>query len=249
MDQNTEKQPLFSLITITLNNIEGLQKTYNSVQNQTLKGYEWLAIDGNSSDGTKEWLKTVPATAISEADNGIYDAMNKGIERAKGKYILFLNAGDTIAGPETLHKIADTIKNDRPDFIYGDSYEDKHYKRARAHKHIARGMITSHQAMLYRRATIGNLRYSADYKIAADYDFTARFLSAAKNALYCQFPICNFESGGLSQNNAAAARTEESQIRKALGLGSPLESAFTTARQTLAQFIKTKVPALYRIMR
>ena len=82
---------LFTIITITKDNAAGLQKTWKSLMSQTCTDYEWIVIDGNSSDGTKSLLKSTDAKWVSEPDNGIYDAMNKGIDKAKGDWLLFLS--------------------------------------------------------------------------------------------------------------------------------------------------------------
>lgn len=251
MSPKSEKKPLFSLISVTKNNLSGLQKTYKSIQKQYLIDFEWLIIDGNSTDGTPEWIKNHAPNGISEPDNGIYDAMNKGIERAGGQYLLFLNAGDALAEENTLQKLAATIeKSGAPDFIYGDSYEDiagakPFYKTARSHSSIARGMFTHHQAMLYNADAIGGLRYDLRYKLAADYDFTARFLSKINVAHKCPFPICIFESGGVSQTHAADSRAEEAQIREDLKLGSPLTNKLTLLRQRAALTVRQRFPSLY----
>ncbi|MCB1532941.1 MAG: glycosyltransferase [Alphaproteobacteria bacterium] len=245
----TNPPPLFSLITVTLNARAGLQKTQCSIAAQTSKNYEWIVIDGASSDGTQEWLESMSARFISEPDYGLYDAMNKGIEKARGHYLLFLNAGDELAAPDTLQAITDFIGARKPGFVYGDAQEGPHLKHARNHSHINKGMITHHQAMLYDRAALQNLRYDTGYKIAADYDFTARFLLTKPEALYCPFPICIFESGGLSQQQAKAARQEEAAIRRTLGLTSTLSRALIYMRQSAAHILKTRIPALYRIMR
>lgn len=86
-----------SIVTINLNNKNGLQKTINSVVNQTYKDYQWIVIDGGSSDGSKDLLKVYDSKislSISEKDGGIYNAMNKGIKECYGEYVLFLNSGD-----------------------------------------------------------------------------------------------------------------------------------------------------------
>ena len=76
--------PLFSIITVTLNNIDGLKSTEHSLKSQTNSDYEWIIIDGNSTDGTKKYLDTIRSVIwTSEPDHGLYDAMNKGIEHAK----------------------------------------------------------------------------------------------------------------------------------------------------------------------
>ena len=237
------KQPFFTIITVTLNNLDGLKRTQKSLQNQMLNDYEWIIIDGGSSDSTIEHLKTTDSSWISEPDGGIYDAMNKGIERANGTYLLFLNAGDELAAAGTLEKIQTSVIN-APDFVYGDALENGNYKPARK-ANISLGMFTHHQAMLYSLKALGNLRYDRRYKIAADYDFTARFLKENPNALYCQLPICNFEPGGISQTNAALGRSEQYQIRKDLKLTNPLTNILITSFQALLFALRQMMPALY----
>lgn len=252
--------PLISIVSIALNNLKGLQKTYKSIENQTFKGFEWVVIDGVSDDGTREWLTKTPEIGldscwISEKDQGIYDAMNKGIDQAEGQYILFLNAGDELAGPNVLQTLSQKIKSsNNPDFVYGDAYEEgqngqKLYKKARHASKIASGMITHHQAMLYRRSVIGKDRYDLSYQLAADYDFTARFLKRAKTDLYCDKALCVFEAGGISQKNAKTARGEEFQIRQVLELCSAPMNLLTTMRQTLAAALKSTAPAVYYKLR
>ena len=94
-----------SIITVNLNNLEGLKKTYESVVSQTFTDYEWLVIDGGSTDGSREFIEQHQdkfAYWCSEPDKGIYNAMNKGIVRAKGEYLNFMNSGDCFACEETL---------------------------------------------------------------------------------------------------------------------------------------------------
>jgi len=119
-----KKPPLFTLATVTLNNASGLENTWKSIESQSYNDFEWLIQDGGSTDNTLELLqKIVCANIQSKPDNGIYNAMNRLIERSSGEYILFLNAGDALAAPETLAIIADTLKNSTPDLIYGDALE------------------------------------------------------------------------------------------------------------------------------
>ena len=210
-------KPLFSIITVTLNNVAGLKKTYDSLHHQTSQDFEWIIIDGASNDSTIEFLNTQNIPHISEKDSGIYDAMNKGIARANGTYILFLNAGDSLADSETLQKITQKTDNQDYDFIYGDSLEElgdtQTYKRAREHHKINQGMFTHHQAMIYNSKLIQNMRYDESYKIASDYDFTRRALQNATRPFYIDIPICLFESGGISQQQVLKGRREQFDIR------------------------------------
>lgn len=267
-------EPFFSVITITRNRLDGLIRTTHSLQTQTSSDYEWIVIDGASTDGTPDFLKTVilsvgegthaagdPSVAthlqddrikwVCEPDAGIYDAMNKGVDRAKGRYVIFMNAGDEFAAQDVLDRIKSAARNN-PDFIYGDAREtlgngQSYYKKARSHTRALWGMFTHHQAMLYRRAAIGTIRYDLKYKIAADYDFTLRILQNAREIAYYPFPICLFESGGLSQTNARSGRLEEFQIRK--GKATFPKLCLIAGRQLLASVAREALPRLYYSVR
>lgn len=176
--------PLFTIITICLNDLDGLKRTAKTVQGQSCTDYEWIVIDGGSKDGTAGFLKDIkPAIWVSEPDHGLYDAMNKGLVRAGGDYVLFLNAGDALVSSKVLERLKTLIeakdreakksevknpevknsevKNseaNRPDFIYGDALErvggKSHIKKARGVDKAAWGMFTHHQAMIYRRESL-----------------------------------------------------------------------------------------------
>lgn len=289
-DPKTENIPLFSIISVTRNNLAGLKETAGSVAAQTFRDFEWIVVDGASTDGTAEWLQEqgismsdtpLPTSPLnrgegfstispppckrggsrrgvnvqkyrdilwtSEPDRGIYDAMNKGIERAQGSFLLFLNAGDTLAGPDVLERIKREIGALPvwPDFLYGDSLEGENRKPARPPEGLKLGLFTHHQAMLYRRERIGGLRYDLSYKIAADYDFTARFLRGTEKTLYMPFPVCVFEPGGVSQTNAKAGRREQFRSRAKLGLCSPAENFTIYAAQTALWTFRRAFPRLY----
>jgi putative colanic acid biosynthesis glycosyltransferase len=250
--------PLFSIITVTRNNLEGLRLTHSSLTPQTGRDYEWIVVDGASADETPDFLANTNARWTSEPDSGIYDAMNKGLERASGEWLLFLNAGDRLAGPETLQAIADTLAaaENTPALIFGDSLEQDGenppaHKPARPASGLKLGLFTHHQSMLYNRAALDNhaglapLRYDTRYAIAADYDLTARLLARAPQTLYLARPICIFESGGLSQQNAATGRAEQFEIRKNLNLCGPFENHLIRAGQFLIWSLRSAFPNLY----
>jgi glycosyltransferase involved in cell wall biosynthesis len=115
-------RPKVSIITVSFNEEEDIAKTCDSVAGQVYKNYEWLVIDGGSTDKTVETLhkyKKNISTLVSERDNGIYDGMNKGIKLSKGEYLLFLNAGDCFANKNVLKDIFEG-KIYKSDIIYGD---------------------------------------------------------------------------------------------------------------------------------
>src|SRR5690606_3965772 len=113
--------PLISIITVNLNNLEGLKRTMASVFNQTYQNFEYLIIDGGSSDGSKEYIEANADKIsywVSEPDKGIYNGMNKGIKKARGEYLLFLNSGDHFVEQKVLEDNHHFL-NDSP-IIYFD---------------------------------------------------------------------------------------------------------------------------------
>jgi putative colanic acid biosynthesis glycosyltransferase len=215
-----EKQMKISIVTITKGNPHGFITTQKSVESQTYSDFEWVVVDGDV-----------------ESDNGIYDAMNKGINRARGDYLIFMNAGDEFADENTLVNISKY----NADFIYGDAIEGEHLKPAKHHSQTPKGMITHHQSMVYKRSVIDDLRYDEAYAIAADYKFTIEYIRRCRSFLKLDMPICIFETGGVSQQNAKQGRLEQIKIRDELGL----PNALTPYRQWAGQILKTYYPKLY----
>ncbi|MCD8493951.1 MAG: glycosyltransferase [Alphaproteobacteria bacterium] len=248
---------LFSIITITRDNMDGLARTAESLAAQTCPDYEWIVVDGASIDGTLEFLKDKPALVVSEPDRGLYDAMNKGIERANGQYLIFMNAGDVFAGDNVLAGLATLLAEaGNPAFLYADSEEEGeksriYYKHARSHHMAALGMFTHHQAMVYDRAVLGDLRYDLSYKIAADYDLTLRFLqqNGAGKIVYWPHALCRFEAGGISQQRAQQGRAEQYKIRQALRLVLPPLNMLIYKGQSLSLALRKHMPGLYRALR
>lgn len=267
-------KPFFSIITVTRNNLSGLEKTYHSILNQTVTDYEWIVIDGASTDGTPLFLQNKYVVWVSEPDQGIYDAMNKGILQAQGQYLIFMNAGDCFASPDTLSVIKKHTTA-MPDFIYGDAMElepsplthpspprgegneawqnevslavmgegenKTHFKKARHHLKINHGMITHHQAMIYKAPLPF---YNLDYKISADYDLTLQFIKNAAHIIYIPLALCVFESGGISQQKVRQGRIEQFKIRRAHKIPL-LENSLVFILQTALYQLRRFFPKIY----
>lgn len=243
--------PLYSIVTITKDNLDGLKKTEASIKAQSLDNYEWVIIDGKSSDGTADYLKSIEANAISEEDKGIYDAMNKAIPLINGTYTIFMNAGDCFAHADALRKIRITPSY-MPSMIYGDALEqcgqkpeENIFKAAKSHKRINRGLFTHHQAIFYKTKFLKDMQYNTFYKLAADYDLTLRFLKNHPDAYYVTHPICLFEAGGVSQRNEKRGRIEQQIIRKKELGYTLMQNKLIAFTQGLASFIKKRMPPVY----
>lgn len=200
----------FSIVSVSFNNYDGLVSTWHSLKSQCHENWHWIVIDGGSIDQTINWLHKIAEnkyrdkiTFTSEPDNGIYDAMNKGISKASGEYIIFMNGGDCFASTDALSRVNQSINETGPDFIYCDAYEVieggvKKLKKARRHRWIWYGMFAHHQAMIFKMSHLGTLRYRMEYTIGGDYAFIAEYLQHASSIVKLDFPFCTFIRGGVS---------------------------------------------------
>ncbi|NOX48187.1 MAG: glycosyltransferase [Chlorobi bacterium] len=213
----------FSIISICFKNLDELKYTSVSIGSQTCTDFEWIVVDGDSQDGTKDWLsRTNPSKWVSEKDNGIYDAMNKGIEMATGKYLIFMNSGDSFASSSVLEKTKKEVQvNGSPCFVYGDSIDisennQEFYRKAKSHSKNWLGMITQHQAMFFKTKCVGQKRYSLNYPLSADYAFISEILVGLKekDVLQLDFPICKFSMGGANEEFRFKAIKEDYSIRE-----------------------------------
>jgi putative colanic acid biosynthesis glycosyltransferase len=251
----------FSVVTICYNDLGGLRRTHESVRGQSCRDFEWVIVDGGSTDGSVEWIKDVvgpSARWASERDRGLYDAMNKGLERARGEYIVFLNSGDCFADADSLAAVERVlVATGWPDFVYGDSidvYPDgSHaYRPTRGHDTLWRGMFTSHQSMYFARHRIGGLRHALELRFSADYDFVARFLSAngaSASTARVPAPLCRFFIGGQSGVHRMRAIAEDNHIRReVLRVSLPVRRALV-GLHTLHHWLKQSLPQLTQLAR
>jgi putative colanic acid biosynthesis glycosyltransferase len=248
-----------TIVTICRNDLAGLKNTFATIVAQDYGNIEWLVIDGNSSDGTVDWLKgnhKLAGTWISEPDNGIYDAMNKGIRLARGSYILFMNSGDIFAGKDVVTKLIHKIEQERvaPDFVYGDSKDVEsngraNYRKALPVSFINAGMITRHQSMLYRRSSILGERYLSEYRYSGDYALTAKILMREDvQVLRVDFPISEFAMGGLHDKNRILALVEDFDIRKNILQKSLVVCCFWFCIHWTHYHLRMALPSLNRFL-
>lgn len=249
----------FSIITITFNDIKGLTETIESTSIQKYRNYEQIIIDGASNDGTCKYLADLDIanlSYISEKDSGLYDAMNKGIKMAQGDFIIFMNGGDNFCDENTLFEINRLLEIKDYDFIYGDSLEKNNlnnllqYKKAFKHNMIWYGMFTHHQAMVFKRDIIlkNEILYNLNYSIAADYDFTIRFLKRGLNYAYYSSPICIFLAGGESSNWLQGMK-EQFKIRRVTLKYNYLYCMIIAFIHFLRKSLNLIFPSLYKIIR
>lgn len=216
--------PKFSIITITYNAEKVLEKTILSVQKQTYSNYEYILVDGASKDGTLALVdkyRTLFNTVISERDKGLYDAMNKGIEAATGDYLCFLNAGDCWHDSETLTMMAETIENELPDVLYGETAivnGDGAFLRMRrlsapevlSWRSFRNGMLVCHQAFFAKRILAP--KYDLNYRFSADFDWCIKVMKQAKTLHNTHVTIVDYLDEGLTTQNHKASLKERFRI-------------------------------------
>ncbi|TRX70549.1 glycosyltransferase family 2 protein [Carboxylicivirga sp. M1479] len=213
-----------SVITVNLNNVNGLRKTLDSVARQTFANYEHLIIDGGSSDGSIDVIKKYKKRFngienglywVSETDKGIFNAMNKGIRKAKGEYCLFLNSGDWLLKKDAIFKMFENSNGE--DIVYADILTDKNerwtYPNSLSFFYFINNCI-GHPATFHKRDLFEkNGLYNENLKITSDYNF---FITAIvkNNATYRHVSLffsC-FDTGGISLNNVSLKESEKRYI-------------------------------------
>lgn len=210
-------QPEFSIISVVLNDSVGLRRTLESLAAQTCRDFEHLVIDGGSQDGTVALLEKYAADRlrwISEADQGLYDAMNKGVAMARGKWVLFLNAGDCLYAEDVLEKLSASELDG--DIVCGGCAYDYNGREIIARtlpaKEVWKGMPTPHQAMLFRRGILGAAPYRLQYRIAADHELVARLYEQGASFSSVPFIIARMEPLGISRTARVAVYLEKKDI-------------------------------------
>ena len=208
-----------SVITINYNNRDGLRKTIESVVNQTYKDLEYILIDGASTDGSVDVIKEYAGKIdywVSEPDKGIYNAMNKGIDVAKGEYCIFMNSGDTFCNIETVKAVFE-VGEDK-DIICGNTMmPDRQVPPMEITFNTLYSATICHQCAFIRTELMRKYKYDESLKIVADRKF---FLQALiyDNCSYSAIDVdvVNYDVNGLSSNNRAFSDYEYAQVLEEL---------------------------------
>ena len=220
-------QPRISIITICYNAASTITRTLRSVSAQTYPNIQYLIIDGASKDNTLELVRELAPEAeiYSERDKGIYDAMNKGLDRATGDYVWYVNAGDALASPTTVEDLvrATCTGDSLPDVLYGDTRlidsedHDLGLRRLRPPHQLdwcsfRAGMLVCHQAFVAKRSI--SPHYDLRYRFSADVDWCIRVLKEAKTTAFYPEPIALYLNEGTTTANHRASLIERFHVMR-----------------------------------
>lgn len=220
-----EEKILFTVVTVTYNSKDNLEPTIKSVAMQDFRNYEYLVIDGGSNDGTQDIIKKYEnniTSWVSEADGGIYDAMNKAVKIAKGEWVVFLNSGDCFVSHNVLSTLAIHMQNCEYDVIYGDilidSKGDRVIKEASepCNKHR---MYFCHQSAFVRTDILREMPFDLRFKMSADLHFFKRCYAVGKSFFHLHEPLVFFDRNGISNTNRIAGLRDNVQVVKDLDKG------------------------------
>jgi len=207
-----------SVITVVYNGAKHLQGTIDSIRAQDYKEFEYIIVDGGSSDGTLEIIKANAGSIscwTSEPDHGIYDAMNKGLIASSGEYVLFINAGDSLYEPDTLSRVM--LLAPGADIIFGKTMlvDDKGNTLGERRlkpplnlnwRSFSRGMLVSHQAFIARKSVTAP--FDLSYRVSSDIDWCIRAMKASTRIVNSGTFIARYLVGGLSRQRTSLAWKE-----------------------------------------
>ena len=220
-----------SIVTISLNNLVGLRRTWHSIECQTWRDFEWIVVDGGSQDGSVDFLQALtvrPQWWVSERDTGVYNAMNKGVRHARGQHVIFMNAGDVFHSECTLEQI---FKCDlSADVSYGD------WVRVSAHRneffkapsplypfYFFYGNICQ-QAMIVRTQLLKDSGFDETYHIVGDWAKWRQLMLEGRSFCHVPVVVCDFEAGGLSETRLSVVNDEMRKLSDDFPIGLELQS-------------------------
>ena len=206
-----------SIIVVSLNTKKKFIKTINSIKNQIYKNYEIIVVDGKSNDGTVRIIKKNEFKInkfLIERDEGIYDAMNKGIKIASGEWIIFLNSGDIFFDNFVLKKVNKLLMSN-VDLLFGDTLINNEFlylaKAQKVSKNIS-NMPFCHQSVLCKSSLLKKKLFNLEYHICSDFDFILNCVLSNKRFKYYPNLISTVEAGGLSDTRRFKAHFEYFKI-------------------------------------
>lgn len=231
-----------SIITINYNNVEGLRNTIDSVLCQTWRDFEWIFIDGGSTDGSKELIEKTAAECpnvsywCSEPDKGVYNAQNKGIAHAQGEYLNFMNSGDTFYDENVLMNV--WKEEHHEDVLYGDwlwcdgkkeMLADCPHKLNPATLSLAN---ICHQSMFINCAILKVEGFDESYKVYSDWARWMKMICDGYHFTYIPYIVCRFELGGIS---GVSSELREQEYERICQIPNPLIQEMIVSHRELKQ--------------
>lgn len=220
-----------SIITVCFNAERTIEKTIKSILGQTFTKYEWIVVDGKSTDRTNEIIKEyipeferkgIKVDYRSEYDKGIYDAMNRGAQRATGEYLTYMNADDLYYKNDSIERVITILENTSADIVYGDTCfiktNEQYIEKAKAIETITYHLPFCPQAAFVKSELQRQLQFDTQFRISADYDFFLRAYLQGNQFQRVEQVVAYFTFGGASNENLVRTYKEDVAVKVKNGL-------------------------------
>lgn len=227
MIQEVPQSQRFTIITVCRNSQDFIEETVQSVISQEYDNFEYIIVDGSSEDSTIEKIQAIVSKfpgrirLISEKDNGIYDAMNKGIKFVETGYVYFLNSGDTFYDSLVLRNVNEVLTNERADILFGNYMKNSVIKKELVKTYgVTRfrfllDRMICHQAIFAEIKALNRTNnFNLRYKISADFDWLINCYLNKCIFLHTSLIICNYDSSGISSRSHYIIQKEHEEIIK-----------------------------------
>lgn len=228
--------PALTVVTVTLNDLPGLRATRESLGRMRGVDWEHVVVDGGSTDGTVRYLEELGEGArwSSGRDLGPYDAMNKGAAAARGRWVMFLNSGDTLADPGAPARLLRAAEFPGVGMAYGDHLFQGELRRARSLECLHASLLDGdarawlwghpcHQSVIGRSSLLREHPFDLRFRVAADYHWMERARQAGYRSVYVPGPVADFQPGGLSSRLHLRCLAEWLRIARMAAGGTPVD--------------------------
>ena len=244
-------KPKISVITVVYNSAPLLQATIDSIAGQSYPNLEYIVVDGGSTDGTVDIIQANAdkiARWVSEQDQGIYDAMNKGVRMATGDWINFINAGDSLLGTNVIADVVLLMESDA-DIVYGRTVSRMEFGdfllTPKPLEQISNGMVFGHPSSFVRRELLQQTPFDTSFRIAADYNFFYISYYSTRKFQYVPVDVALFDGeSGISSTHLRLVRYENGRVQGRTGsLNCRIRYQISSLWIEFKQFLKRLLPA------
>ena len=220
-----KKQPTFTIVTVSFNCKTTIEKTILSVLQQDFTDYEYIVIDGGSTDGTTDIIRKYESRLAywcSESDKGIYDGMNKGVKESSGEWIVFMNAGDVMHSSKTLNTVYKYAQTSSQDILYGDILTERNgtlcLKKALEPCNKQR-MFFCHQSGYTRTQILREHPFDLRFKLSADFYFFKYCYQKGYHFTHIPEPLTIYDRNGVSNTHRLVGLYDNVRVIKELDKG------------------------------
>ena len=228
-----------TVITVARNARNDLRRTMESVARLSYPDVEYIVVDGASTDGTVEMLeKSKGVRWTSEADRGIYDAMNKGVAKATGEWVIFMNAGDRFASDDVIERVFSHPETDAADVIYGDVVKRGTVCSASPEPVDGHRMFFCHQSCIARCKCLIDTPFDISHRMSADFKWVKMMIKQGRRLVYVPVAVSEFDTGGVSNTSRSRGLADNMRVIREL---EPLSRQLTLLPHLIVPYVMCRL--------